>query len=164
MWENYNKIKFNAILHRQSILLKIIASEPVRRDFRLNCSFLCMDQEWSHMTTSTVTSRYLQNLGASITPCRPHKLKLNVLIGYHFAFSVVKKKPEKIEVCQPEDSNTDLCDTSASQFHIFYWFKTMNWILFKLLLFIKFRVSFSGVLSSSISFLAHPTPRWGWGE
>ena len=65
------------------------------------------------MTTSTVTSRYLQNLGASITPCRPHKLKLNVLIRYHFAFSVVKKKPEKIEVCQPEDSNTDLCDTSA---------------------------------------------------
>ena len=56
---------------------------------------------------------YLQNLCTSITPCRPHKLKLNVLIGYHFAFSVAKKKPQKIQVCQPEDPNTDLCDTSA---------------------------------------------------
>ena len=28
-------------------------------------------------------------------------------------FQWQKKKPEKIQVCQPEDSDTDLCDTSA---------------------------------------------------
>ena len=57
----------------------------------------------------------------------------------------------------------------ASQFHIFCWFKTINWILCKLLIFMKLSVSFSVALSSSIiTFLARvasfPSPGWRWGE
>ena len=57
----------------------------------------------------------------------------------------------------------------ASQFCIFCWFKTIYWILFKLLLFIKFRVLFSFSLSSGIiTFLARvvcfPSPGWRWGK